>query len=184
MIVVVLLALFVFLIPFLIKFIPKLWNNSNSSNQVFHLESNEINIVNSIQGMWKLKERDNYEQYLHLLDVNYYAKLFAVNMMPVVQFRVVNNVWTLNETDRFKTKTDTFKLGVEFNEEMLQIKFKTTYKLEGNKLIKTQVNDKNKVITSFEITPQDLLYTVAEIKDARTTAYFERAKVNDYDYDY
>ena len=177
---VVILILFVCFIPFLIELIPKHWNNLNSS-KLSSFISNEINILNSIQGMWKLKERDNYEQYLHLLGVNYFSKLFVVNLKPVVEFNVFNDVWTVNVTTSLKSKTDKFKLGVEFDEEMLQIKFKTTYKLEGNKLIKQQINEQNKVITSLEITADDLLYSVAQIKNAKTTAYFERTKVNDYD---
>jgi hypothetical protein len=176
--------------PFLLKQIPKFWSKTlqitSPSNKLSHLNlnesSNQINIVNSIQGMWKLKERDNYEQYLHLLNVNFYTKLFVVNLKPVVEFNVFNDVWTVNVTTSLKSKTDKFKLGVEFDEEMLQIKFKTTYKLEGNKLIKQQINEQNKVITSLEITADDLLYSVAQIKNAKTTAYFERTKVNDYDY--
>ncbi len=175
--------------PFLLKQIPKFWSKTlqitSPSNKLNHLNlnesSNQINIVNSIQGMWKLKERDNYEQYLHLLGVNYFSKLFVVNLKPVVEFNVFNDVWTVNVTTSLKSKTDKFKLGVEFDEEMLQIKFKTTYKLEGNKLIKQQINEQNKVITSLEITADDLLYSVAQIKNAKTTAYFERTKVNDYD---
>jgi len=99
-------------------------------------------------GTWNFQSSDNFDKYLEELKVNVATRAMAATSKPTLIISLDGATWTLKSETLFKNTKLQFQLGVEFDETTADDrKMKTTFTLEGNKLIQDQKGDQPSVIT-------------------------------------
>lgn len=142
------------------------------------------NVTTAIIGKWKLEYSDTkFEEYLIEIGVNFFLRKIALNLKPLLEFQLDDNKWTISGVTTFKTKKDSFKLNEDFYEETFEIWSTSVFRLQDNKLVKTQRNNQNEIysIISFEVTSDDKLKTVSKANKIESIGIFERVVTSDYE---
>jgi len=90
-------------------------------------------------GKWNLVESENFDAYMKQVGVGWATRTMAAKLKPVLEVTVNGNHVKMTSTSTFKTVVTEFDLGVEFDEETADgRKMKSTFTLEGDKLVQVQ----------------------------------------------
>jgi len=90
-------------------------------------------------GTWNMESSDNFDAYMREVGVNAVTAKLGSVAKPTMLVSQEGDTWTLKSETTFKNTKVVFQLGVEFDETTADDrKMKTTFTLEGNKLIQTQ----------------------------------------------
>jgi len=90
-------------------------------------------------GTWNMESSDNFDAYMREVGVNAVTAKLGSVAKPTMIVSQEGDTWTLKSETTFKNTKVVFQLGVEFDETTADDrKMKTTFTLEGNKLIQTQ----------------------------------------------
>jgi len=105
-------------------------------------------MAESFVGTWKIESSENFDKYMEAVGVGAaLAKLGSV-AKPTLTISIEGDTWNLKSETLFKNNKIQFQLGVEFDETTADDRhMKTTFTLEGNKLIQTQKGTIPSVIT-------------------------------------
>jgi len=105
-------------------------------------------MADAFVGTWKMESSENFDKYMEAVGVNVpMAKLGSV-AKPTVTISVEGDTWNLKSETLFKNSKIQFQLGVEFDETTADDRqMKTTFTLDGNKLIQDQKGSIPSVIT-------------------------------------
>jgi len=102
-------------------------------------------------GKFKLTSSDNFDEFLKELGVNFVMRNLAKTSSPTVEITKDGDTYSLKTTTAIKTSEIKFELGKEFEEDRMDgKKVKTVIEADGNKLIQTQLGDKEvKIVREF-----------------------------------
>lgn len=128
-------------------------------------------------GDWKLHSSENFEELMKELGVGLIMRKLGNTTKPNVKFSVNGDEINMTTSSAVKTQALKFKLNEEIEETTLDGRdVKTTFTLDGNKLIQTQ-RDKNgeiNCVITREITPSGELKTVAKAGSVESTRVYTR----------
>ena len=134
--------------------------------------------MEAIKGEWKLTESINFDDFMKELGVNFVLRKLGNATKPNVTFTVNGDEWTFVTSSAVKTQTLKFKLDQEMDEETLDgRKVKTTFSLDGNKLVQTQRDKDNNIVCVFtrEITDKGELKAVGKTNGVEMTRIYQKA---------
>jgi len=105
-------------------------------------------MADAFLGTWKMESSENFDSYLAEVGVNAALAKIGSAAKPTVTISIDGDTWTLKSETLFKNSKVEFKLGVEFDETTADDRhMKTTFTLEGNKLIQDQKGNIPSVIS-------------------------------------
>jgi fatty acid-binding protein 3 len=101
-------------------------------------------------GDWKLASSENFEEYMKALGVGLVMRKLGNTTKPNVKLTQNGDEWTLQTISAIKSSEVKFRLNHEFDEETLDgRKVKTTFTLDGNRLVQTQRDKDNNVVSTI-----------------------------------
>jgi len=93
-------------------------------------------MVDAFVGKWNLTASENFDEFMKACGVGMLIRKTAATLKPSQVFSVEGDTITLKTISTFKSTEVNFKLGEEFDETTGDgRKMKTTYRMEGGKLI-------------------------------------------------
>jgi hypothetical protein len=99
-------------------------------------------------GTWKMESSENFEAYMEAVGVSAPMAKLGTLTKPTLTISIEGDTWNMKSETLFKNQKLHFSLGVEFDETTPDDRhMKTTFTLEGNKLVQDQKGDKPSVIT-------------------------------------
>uniref|UniRef100_A0A914DX41 Cytosolic fatty-acid binding proteins domain-containing protein n=1 Tax=Acrobeloides nanus TaxID=290746 RepID=A0A914DX41_9BILA len=129
-------------------------------------------------GKWNLVESENFDAYMKQVGVGWATRTMAAKLKPVLEVTVNGNHVKMVSTSTFKTVVTEFDLGVEFEEETADgRKMKSTFTLEGDKLIQVQtpVNAGDKASHFVRYVEGDKLIMEMESEGVKAKRIYTRA---------
>jgi fatty acid-binding protein 3 len=118
----------------------------------------------SLVGDWKLVSSENFEELMKELGVGLVMRKLGNTTKPNVKFSQKGDEWTMNTTSAVKSQLINFKLNEEVEETTMDGRVvKTTFTLDGNKLVQTQKDKDGNLscVITREITDNGELKTVS-----------------------
>uniref|UniRef100_A0A6A7G4V7 Intracellular fatty acid binding protein n=1 Tax=Hirondellea gigas TaxID=1518452 RepID=A0A6A7G4V7_9CRUS len=98
-----------------------------------------------ILGKYKLDSSEGFDEFMKALGVGLVMRKLGASTKPTVELINNNGEWTLKTTTTIKTTEIKFKIDEEFNESTYDGReTKTTFSIDGNKLIQVQNATKGK----------------------------------------
>ena len=128
-------------------------------------------------GDWKLISSENFEELMKALGVGLIMRKIGNTTKPNVKLTQNGDEWTLTTTSAVKTHVIKFKLNEAVDEETLDgRKVKSTFVLDGNKLVQTQRDKDNNVSCEIvrEITDNGELKVTAKAGDVESVRVYHR----------
>merc|ERR1711915_493176 len=102
-------------------------------------------VIMSIEGKFTLETSENFDEFMKALGVGLVMRKLGATTKPTVELIENNGEWTLKTTTTMKSSEIKFKIGEEFDETTYDGReCKTTFTIEGNKLIQVQKATKGK----------------------------------------
>merc|ERR1712212_219575 len=90
-------------------------------------------------GHWKLANSENWDAYMQAAGVGLVTRKVANQLTSYEEWKREGEQWTLNITSTFKSKSLTFKMDEEFDEETMDgRKVKSLITVEGDKIVHRQ----------------------------------------------
>lgn len=90
-------------------------------------------------GKWNMESSENFDAYMKAVGVGTIMAKVGSTAKPTLHISIDGDTWTLKSETTFKTSKVEFKLGEEFDETTVDDRqMKTTFTLDGNKLIQDQ----------------------------------------------
>jgi fatty acid-binding protein 3 len=123
-------------------------------------------MADTLIGDWKLVSSENFEELMKELGVNMLMRKLGSTTKPNIKFSQNGDEWTMNTTSLVKSQSIAFKLNEEVPETTMDGRqVKSTFSVEGKKLVQTQKDDEGKVVCVIEreITDNGELKTVSSI---------------------
>jgi len=125
-------------------------------------------------GTWNMQSTENFDSYMQAVGVNVAMAKIGNQSKPTLVISVDGDTWTLKSETLLKNTKVVFTLGVEFDETTADDrKMKTTFTLDGNKLIQDQKSTDPKVVSSVitrEVNGDKMVVTCLALDEKRTTA--------------
>jgi len=126
-------------------------------------------------GTWNMQSSENFDEYMKAVGVNAAMAAIGSTAKPTLIISVEGDTWTLKSETLIKNTKVQFKLGVEFDETTADDrKMKTTFTLDGNKLVQDQKSATAGVVNSVitrEVNGDSLTVTCVALKaDGNVTA--------------
>ncbi|XP_047497183.1 sodium/calcium exchanger regulatory protein 1-like [Penaeus chinensis] len=99
----------------------------------------------NIAGKYTLDSSENFEEFMKALGVGMMLRKLGSSSKPTVELSEENGVWTMKTSTAMKTTEIKFKIGEEVSETTFDGReCKTTFTMEGDKLIQIQKATKGK----------------------------------------
>jgi len=121
-----------------------------------------------------MQSTENFDAYMQAVGVNIAMAKIGSAAKPTLIISVDGDTWTLKSETLLKNTKTEFKLGVEFDETTADDrKMKTTFTLDGNKLVQDQKSIDPKVVSSIitrEVNGDNMVVTCLALDEKKTTA--------------
>lgn len=125
-------------------------------------------------GKWNMEKSENFDEYMKAVGVGAIMAKVGSSAKPTLYISIDGDTWTLKSETTFKNSKVEFKLGVEFDETTVDDRqMKTTFTLDGNKLVQDQKGDIPSVIIR-EVNGDKLIVT-CKAKDVVATRHYVKA---------
>ncbi|XP_062858629.1 fatty acid-binding protein, brain-like [Trichomycterus rosablanca] len=125
-------------------------------------------------GCWKLVKQDNYDAYLKALGVGDKPRDVEKSATKVLKIQLEKDLVVINNRTNEEFSEIWFKLGEVFLHDTLHSRqCKTSYKLEGNKLVHTHQWDGKEAKIVYEIKDKSLISTLT-FKDVKAVNTYEK----------
>lgn len=137
-------------------------------------------MANPLCGVWDLEGNDDkFDDYMKKLDVGFAKRTLAKTTSPTVTIKQEGDDWSVKTASAVTTQELKFKLNEPIDEDTLDgRKAKTTFTLEGGKLVQTQKatkpNEKDSSLTR-EV-DGDKMRTICKCEDVTSVRTYKRSK--------
>lgn len=126
---------------------------------------------------WVLDSSENFDKLMEKLGVNFALRKVASSIKNKEEWSVEGDDWSVAILSTFKEKRLKFKIGQEFDDETLDgRKVKTTFTLDGEKLVQTQVGQPHDCVITRQVCDGILVatYNIPDIPEATCVRKYTR----------